>query len=123
MLTRVVEEEGLEVGAAGREDHLVRLDRVSVTSQGDVYEGLALQELVEHVGQVALVVVPSETELLRRAGASPWRVVVHVVAATQTRGIQSVSTLHGTRYATRTRLSLTLEWRGARGRTTRLPST
>lgn len=77
VLARVVEEERLEVGTAGGQHHLVRLDGVAVAGECDVDEGLALEELVEDVGQVGLVVVPSETELLRRAGARPGPVVVH----------------------------------------------
>lgn len=68
VLARVVEEQGLEVGTAGRQDHLVGLDRVSVAGEGHVDEALALEQLIEHVGQVGLVVVPAQAELLGRAG-------------------------------------------------------
>lgn len=59
VLARVVEEESLEVGTAGGQDHLVRLDGVAVTGECDIDEGLALEKLVEDVGKVGLVVVPS----------------------------------------------------------------
>lgn len=39
---------------------------MAVTGERHVHERLALQQLVEHAGQVVLVVVPSQTELLRR---------------------------------------------------------
>lgn len=74
MLARVLKEQRLEVGAARGQDHLVGLHRVSVTGQGHVHEGLALQQLIEDVGQIGLVVVPSQAELLRRSR----HVVVHV---------------------------------------------
>lgn len=70
VLTGVIREEGLEVGAASREDDLVRLYGSAIASQGDVDEPPVLQELVEDVDQVGLVVVPAEAEsLLRRLGA------------------------------------------------------
>lgn len=77
MLARIVEEERLEVRTASREHHLVRFDGVTVARQCDVDERFTLQELIEDVGQIGLVVVPSETELLRRAGTSPGSVVMH----------------------------------------------
>lgn len=67
MLTGILEEQGLEVGTARGQDHLVRFDGVSITGECHVHEGLALEELIEHVGQIALIVVPAQAELLRRA--------------------------------------------------------
>ena len=73
VLAGIVEEERLEVGAARGEHHLVGLDRVPVAGQGHVDEALALQQLVEDVGQVRLVVVPAQAELLGRARAALLR--------------------------------------------------
>lgn len=64
VLARIVEKQRLEVRAAGRKHHLVGLDRVAVAGQGDIHEGLALEKLVEDIGEVALVIVPAQTELL-----------------------------------------------------------
>lgn len=69
MLARIVEKQGLEVGAASREDHLVGLDGVAVTCESNVNERLALKKLVEYIGEITLVVVPTQTELLRGSHA------------------------------------------------------
>ena len=74
MLARIVEKQGLEVGATGRQDHLVSLDRVAITSESDVHKRLALEKLVEYIGEITLVVVPAQTELLRGSHA-----MLHVV--------------------------------------------
>lgn len=41
---------------------------MTVAGQGDVNEGLALQQLIKDIRQVRLVVVPTQAELLRRSG-------------------------------------------------------
>jgi len=64
VLAGIVEEQRLEVRAASRQDHLVRLDAVPVAGQSHVHEALTLQELVEDIGQISLIVVPTQTELL-----------------------------------------------------------
>lgn len=43
------------------------LDGVAIAGEGDVHEGLTLKELIEDVGEIRLVVVPTEAELLRRS--------------------------------------------------------
>lgn len=65
MLARIVEKQRLEVWTTGRQNHLVRLDWVTVASQGHVHEGFALKELIEYIGEITLVIVPAQTELLR----------------------------------------------------------
>ncbi|CAB0031331.1 unnamed protein product [Trichogramma brassicae] len=70
MLALVVAEERLEVRAAGRQYHLVSLDRILVAGERHVDEAFRLQQLIEHVGEVRLVVVPAQAELLGRAGAA-----------------------------------------------------
>ena len=65
LVGRVVEH-GLEVGRAGREHHLVRLEVEPVAGQGDVHEGLVVEEVLEDAEKVVLVVVPAQAVLLRR---------------------------------------------------------
>jgi len=48
----------------------VRLERVTVTGDRHIHERAVLQQLVEHVGQVTLVVVPPQAELLVPGTAS-----------------------------------------------------
>lgn len=64
VLTLVFGKHALEVGAARGQHDLVRFERVTVTGDRHVHERAVLQQLVEHVGQVALVVVPAQAELL-----------------------------------------------------------
>ena len=59
-----VVQHGLEVGRAGREHHLVRLQLHPLHGEGDVDEGLGVEEVLEHGEQVVLVVVPPEAVLL-----------------------------------------------------------
>lgn len=70
VLAGVLGEHILEVRAAGGQHHLMSFQRVAVASQSHIHERLTLQELVKHVGEVALVVVPPETELLGGAAAA-----------------------------------------------------
>ena len=65
VLARVLHEEALEVGGAGREDHLVALDGGVLAGQRHVAERLRLQQLVQHRQQVVAVVVPAQAVLLR----------------------------------------------------------
>ena len=54
----------LEVGAAGRQDHLVGLGALTVTGNGHIRERLLVPEVLEAGHHVGLEVVPSEAELL-----------------------------------------------------------
>ena len=63
MLAGIVEEEGLEVGRAGREDHAVGLDGVPVGRQRHVHKRLVLEQLVKHRRQIRLVIVPAQTQV------------------------------------------------------------
>jgi len=54
----------LEVGAAGRQDHLVGLGALPVTGDGHIRERLLVPEVLEAGHHVGLEVVPSEAELL-----------------------------------------------------------
>jgi len=65
MRTGILEKERLEVGGTGGQHHLVALDRSAVDGQRHVREGLRLQQLLEHGQQVAPVIVPAQTVLLR----------------------------------------------------------
>jgi len=65
---RVLFQEGLEVGRAGRQNHLVGLTSLSVASQGDVSERLLVPEVFEGRHHVGLEVVPSQAKLLLIAG-------------------------------------------------------
>jgi len=64
VLGGVLLQESLEVGRAGRQDHLVSLARLTVASQGDVGEGFLVPEVLERRDHVGLEVVPAETKLL-----------------------------------------------------------
>ena len=64
VLGGVLLEQGLEVGGAGREDHLVRLAGLAVAGQGHVREGLFVAEVLEGGDHVGLEVVPSQAKLL-----------------------------------------------------------
>jgi hypothetical protein len=54
----------VEVGGAGGENHLVRLQVQPLAGQGYVDEGLVVEEVLEHGEQVVLVVVPPQAVLL-----------------------------------------------------------
>ena len=79
VLGGVLLQEGLEVGRAGGEDHLVGLAGLSVAGEGDVGEGLLVPQVLEARHHVGLEVVPAEAELLLVAlghgGAVRWLVV------------------------------------------------
>ena len=66
MLARVVKEQVLKVRRAGRKDHAVSLDGVSVSCQRDIDERLILQQLVKDAGQIRLVIVPTQAQVRRR---------------------------------------------------------
>ena len=65
VVAHVLREQRLEVRGAGAEDDLVTLEAGAVAGDGDVAEGLRLEEVVEDGEQVGAVVVPPEAELLR----------------------------------------------------------
>lgn len=73
MLALIFGQHALEVRAARGQHDLVRLERMPVTGDRHVHERAILQQLVEHVGQVTLVVVPPQAELLvaGTAGRAP----------------------------------------------------
>ena len=64
MFTGVVHEEFLEVIAGGREDDLVALEAASVAGEGDVCEGLGVEQPLEHREHVGLVLGPAQAEHL-----------------------------------------------------------
>jgi len=64
----VLFQEGLEVGRAGRQNHLVGLTSLSIARQGDVSERLLVPEVFEGRHHVGLEVVPSQAKLLLIAG-------------------------------------------------------
>ncbi len=64
VLGRVLLQQRLEVGRAGRQHHLVRLARLAVAGQGHVREGLLVPQVLEGADHVGLEVVPAEAELL-----------------------------------------------------------
>jgi len=64
VLTLVLGQHALEVRATRGQHDLVRLERVTVTSDRHIHERAVLQQLIEHVGQITLVVVPPQAELL-----------------------------------------------------------
>lgn len=101
MLTGILEEQGLEVRTARGQHHLVRLDRVSITGECHVHERFALEELIEHVGQIALVVVPAQAELLRRACG-----VLHGCYNTQEPERHTSSVSHTCQYINNTTIEL-----------------
>ena len=64
VLGRVLLQQSLEVGTAGRENHLVSLAALPVAGNGHVAEGLLVPEVLEGSHHVGLEVVPSQTKLL-----------------------------------------------------------
>jgi len=66
VFARVLHEEGLKVGGAGGQDHLVAFDGRVVAGQCDVTERFGLEQVVQHGQQVVAVVVPAKTEHLRQ---------------------------------------------------------
>jgi len=64
VLALILGQHALEVWAACGQHDLVRFECMTVTGDRHVHERAVLQQLVEHVGQVALVVVPTQAELL-----------------------------------------------------------
>ena len=64
MLGRVLLQQGLEVGRASRQDHLVGFARLTVTCQSNIGERLLLAKVLEGRDHVGLEVIPSEAELL-----------------------------------------------------------
>ena len=64
VLGGVLLQQSFEVGAAGRENHLVSLGALAVTGEGHVTEGLLVPQVLEGGHHVGLEVVPAETELL-----------------------------------------------------------
>lgn len=64
VLGRVLFQEGLEVGGAGGEDHLVGLARLSVAGEGHVGEGFLVAQVLERGDHVGLEIIPAEAELL-----------------------------------------------------------
>ena len=56
-----------KVGGAGREDHPVRPDELTVSGESDVHQGLLLQQGVHHGEDGGGVVVPFQAELLAHA--------------------------------------------------------
>ena len=73
MLVRCVVEHALEVGRAGREDHLVGLQVEPVAGDGDIDEGLMVEEVFKDGEKVVLVVVPAQAVLLRLRGGHRHR--------------------------------------------------
>ena len=65
MLVWSVVEHALEVGGACREDHLVGLQVEPVAGDGDIDEGLMVEEIFKDGEKIVLVVVPAQTVLLR----------------------------------------------------------
>lgn len=97
VLALVLGQHALEVRAARGQHDLVRLERVPVAGDGHVHERAVLQQLVEHVGQVALVVIPSQAELLV-AGTAGRGAAAAARAASLVRGRRvfgPVARLHG----------------------------
>ncbi len=64
MLGRILFQEGLEVGRARGQDHLVGLAGLTVAGQRDVREGFLVAKVFEGRDHVGLKVVPSQAELL-----------------------------------------------------------
>ena len=64
VLGRVLLQQGLEVGAAGGEDHLVSLAALTIAGNRNVTEGLLIPQVFEGGHHVGLEVVPSQAELL-----------------------------------------------------------
>ena len=66
MFAVVLHEEGLKVGGASGQYHLVAFDRGVVAGDRHVTEGFRLKQVVQHVKQVVPVVVPAQAEHLRQ---------------------------------------------------------
>ena len=64
MLGRVLFQQGLEVGRAGRQDHLVSLAALTIRRNRHICERLLVPEVLEAGDHVGLEVVPSQAELL-----------------------------------------------------------
>ena len=64
VLGGVLLQQGLEVGRAGGQDHLVRLAALPVAGQGHVAERLLVPQVLEGGDHVGLEIVPAETKLL-----------------------------------------------------------
>ena len=64
VLGGVLLQQGLEVGRAGGQDHLVRLAALPVAGQGHVAEGLLVPQMLEGGDHVGLEIIPPQTELL-----------------------------------------------------------
>jgi len=64
VLGRVLLQQGLEVGRAGREDHLVGFAGLAVAGQGHVGEGLLVPQVLEGRHHVGLEVIPTQAKLL-----------------------------------------------------------
>ena len=64
MFGGVLLQQGLEVGAAGGEDHLVSLAALTIAGNRNVTEGLLIPQVFEGGHHVGLEVVPSQAELL-----------------------------------------------------------
>ena len=73
MLVWCVVEHALEVGGAGGEDHLVGLQVEPVAGDGDINEGLMVEEVFKDGEEVVLVVVPPQAVLLRLRGGHRHR--------------------------------------------------
>jgi len=68
VLCGVLLQQGLKVGRAGGEDHLVRLARLAVAGQRHVGEALLVAQVLEGTDHVGLEVIPAEAKLLLVAG-------------------------------------------------------
>ena len=77
MFGRVLLQQGLEVGTAGGEDHLVSLAALAIAGNRHVTEGLLIPQVLEGGHHVGLEVVPSQTELL---------LVIHLLLVEYRRG-------------------------------------
>lgn len=58
----------LKIWTAGRQHHFMSPQQLSLDCQGDVDEGLVVQQLIKHREQIALMIVPPQAESLRRHG-------------------------------------------------------
>jgi len=80
----VLFQQGLEVGGARREDHLVGLAGLPVTGQGHVCERLLVPEVLERRDHVGLEIVPAEAKLLLVTGHCVCFVVVVALKSEKT---------------------------------------
>jgi len=88
MFVWCVVEHALEVGGAGREDHLVGLQVEPVAGDGDIDKGLVVEEVFKDGEKVVLVVVPSQAVLLRLGGGHRHRgLALHKVSL---KGLQAL---------------------------------